>query len=397
MEALFIKSARKINTVPLAFKRYLFDRFSTQSRMLIIKGARGAGKTTLLLQYAHERLPLGRKTLYVALDDLYFLENRLYDLADMFRKQGGQYLLLDEVHKYPGWSRELKLIYDDFPGLHIMATSSSLLELHKTESDLSRRAVWRLLKEMSLREFVYFRTGKLLPAYDLDDLIHRHEEIALELMNAFKPLEIYHDFIRLGAYPFFMEDRENYHDKLLQIVNLVLETDLPAVERVDFAFIVKLKKLLGMVAESVPFTPNITKLSERIGISRNALVRALYLLEKARLLLLLNKEGKGLSKLSKPDKIYLNNPNLSFALKARTPDTGTLRETFLANQVESLYPLHLHEKADFLVDGRYVLEVGGKNKGFEQIKNYPNAYIVRDDLENGTGKVIPLWLFGFLY
>ncbi len=397
MEGLLIKSARKINAVPVDFKRYLFDRLHTRSRITFIQGARGAGKTTLLLQYARERLPAGRKTLYVALDDLYFMENRLYDLADTFQKQGGEYLLLDEVHKYPGWSRELKLIYDDFPALRVLATSSSLLELHKAESDLSRRAVWLLLKEMSLREFVYFQTGNQLPAYSLEEILSRHEQIALELIRTFKPLEMFRDFVRMGAYPFFTEDPDNYHEKLLQIVNLVLETDLPAVERVDFAFIVKLKKLLGIIAESVPFTPNITKLSERIGISRNALVRALYLLEKARLLLLLHKAGKGISKLSKPDKIYLNNPNLLYALNIRKPESGTVRETFLTNQLDHLYPVNLHPKGDFVVDGRYILEVGGKTKGFEQIKNLPDAYIVRDDLENGTGRIIPLWLFGFLY
>jgi len=397
MEALFIKSTRKIHSVPLDFKRYLFDRLQVQSRILFIQGARGAGKTTLMLQYARERLPGEHKTLYVALDDLYFLENRLYDLADDFQKQGGEYLLLDEVHKYRGWARELKLIYDDFPDLKILATSSSLLELHKAESDLSRRAVWLLLKEISLREFVYFRTGKQVPAYQLEEILLHHEQIALELMHYFKPLEMFREFVRMGAYPFFMEDPDNYHEKLLQIVNLVLETDLPAVERVDFDFIVKLKRLLAVIAESVPFTPNITKLSERIGISRNALVRALYLLEKARLLLLLHKEGKGITKLSKPDKIYLNNPNLLYALHIHEPKTGTVRETFLANQLDHLYRVSLPVKGDFEVDGRYLLEVGGKNKGFEQIKEHSEAYIVRDDLENGSGRIIPLWLFGFLY
>jgi len=396
MESLIRKSNRKIHDVPVEFTRYLLDEINPKNRINIIKGARGAGKTTLLLQYAKIKLPADVFSLYVSLDDIYFYSNSLYELAENFYKENGKYLLLDEVHKYPNWSRELKLIYDDFPELQILATSSSLLEIYKAESDLSRRAVQYQLKELSFREFLYFETKQLFPVFSLEEILKNHENIALEFLSI-KPVFQFKNFTRYGAYPFFLEEKENYYDKLLHIIDLVLETDLPSVERIDFEYITKLKKLLFAIATSAPFTPNISKLAQRTGISRNALVKALFYLEKARLIILLRKNNKGISLLSKPDKIFMNNPNLQYALAEEHTNTGTVRESIFVNQLLDLHRIAVAEKGDFLVDDKYTFEIGGKNKNKYQIKGLDNAYIVRDDYETGVFNTIPLWLFGFLY
>ena len=365
--------------------------------MSIIKGARGVGKTTLLLQYARLKIPKDKTVLYVSLDDLFFLSNNLYQLAEEFYKDNGSYLLLDEVHKYPNWSRELKLIYDDFPDLQLLVTSSSLLEIYKSESDLSRRAVTYPLKELSFREFLYFEKNISFPVYSLNDILVRHIDISYEITAKIKPIHEFKKYLQYGMYPYFLEGKKMFQEKLLQTINLTLETDLPAVERVDFEHIVKIKKLLFAIASSAPFTPNITKLSERTGISRSALLKALHYLEKARLINLVNKNNKGISILSKPDKIFINNPNLQLALSTSEPNMGSIRESFFVHQLKALHKINLAMKGDFIVDDTFTFEIGGKNKTNYQIKDVVNAYIVRDDFENGFKNYIPLWLFGFLY
>ena len=397
MKNLYKKSRIKIEQVPTEFTRYLLNSIHSKSRISIIKGARGVGKTTLLLQYAKLKIPKERIVLYVSLDDLFFVSNTLYDLADTFYKDNGTFLLLDEVHKYPNWSRELKLIYDDFPNLQLLVTSSSLLEIYHSESDLSRRAIKYELKELSFREFLFFEKNIKLNPYSLAEILNNPEDISFEITKKIKPLYEFKKYLEYGMYPYFINEKELFHDKLLQTINLTLEVDLPTIERIDFEHIVKIKKLLFAIATSVPFTPNISKLSQHTKISRNALVKALHYLQKARLILLVNKANKGVSILSKPDKIYINNPNLQYALGINQTNIGAIRESYFANQLEGLHKLNLATKGDFLIDDKYTFEIGGKNKTKSQIKEVKNAFIIRDDYENGFQNYIPLWLFGFLY
>jgi len=397
METLILKSDRKIREVSMEITRYLLHEINPNNRITIIKGARGSGKTTLLLQYAKKYTQANKAILYVALDDLFFRENTMYHLAEEFVKNNGGLLLLDEVHKYPNWSRELKLIYDDFKDLNLLVTSSSLLEIYKSESDLSRRAIAYNLKELSFREFLMFEKKLKLPSYNLKEIINNHIEISYEITSKIKPIYEFNKYIKQGMYPYYWENKTGFEDTLLQTIHLTLEIDLPAVELLDYAHIVKLKKLLYAISTSAPFTPNITKLSERIGMSRKALIKAFHYLERARLLILLEKNNKGISILSKPDKIFMNNPNLQYVIGVNNVQTGTLRESFFVNQLQGLYKINLALKGDFIVDDTYTFEIGGKNKNKSQLKGILNSYLAKDTIENGTETTIPLWLFGFLY
>ena len=397
MDLLIQKSDRKIREISMEITRYLLPKINTNNRISIIKGARGSGKTTLLLQYAKKFATTNKATLYVALDDLFFKDNTLYHLAEEFVKNNGGLLLLDEVHKYPNWSRELKLIYDDFKDLKLLVTSSSLLEIYKSESDLSRRAIVYNLKELSFREFLMFEKKLKLPSYNLEELINNHIDISYTITSKIKPIYEFNKYIKQGMYPYYWENKIGFEDTLLQTIHLALEVDLPAVEALDYVYIVKLKKLLYAISTSAPFTPNITKLSERVGISRKALIKAFHYLERARLLILLEKNNKGISILSKPDKIFINNPILQHVLGVNYAQTGTLRESFFVNQLEGIYKIKLPKKGDFIVNDIYTFEVGGKNKSKSQLKGVSNSFLVKDNIENGTAGTIPLWLFGFLY
>lgn len=396
MEELIIQYQRKLANTTLTIQRYLLKIVDWNNRLIAIKGARGTGKTTLLLQYAKENLnPL--TSLYVSLDNLYFAKNTLVFLAEEFEKLGGTHLLLDEVHKYPNWSREIKLIYDNQPNLKVIFTSSSMLEIYKSESDLSRRAVSYVLKELSFREFIAFETGLALPSYSFKEIIANHNQIAIDLLSKIKPIPLFLDYLQFGAYPYFKENKNLYYQKLENTINLVIEIDINAVYNISYELIVKLKKLLIAIATSAPFTPNITKLSERIGTNRVVLIEAINQLEKAGLINNLYKNTKGIGALTKPEKIYLNNPNLMYALAKEGINIGNLRETFFVNQFKELYKINLAEKGDFLIDDKYTFEVGGKDKSQKQIKDVTDAYLAKDNIEIGVGNIIPVWLFGFMY
>jgi len=397
MEQLFKKSNDKIEEVSLKITRYLLDELYYKDRISIIKGARGVGKTTLLLQYAKKNESKDKKTLYVSLDDLFFQNNTLYNLATEFSLENGYLLLLDEVHKYPNWSRELKLIYDDLPNLKLLVTSSSILEIYKSESDLSRRAVTYTLKELSFREYILFDKGLDLPKYNLNQILENHKKISFEITKKIKPIYEFNKYLKHGMFPYYWENEKKFEQILLSTIHLSLEIDLPAIEKLDYIYITKLKKLLFAISTSTPFTPNISKLSEKVGISRKALIKAFQYLERARLIILVNKNNKGISILSKPNKIYINNPNIQYALGVNHANIGSIRESFFANQLYGFYNIELPKKGDFIVDNKYIFEIGGKNKSKYQIKGLDNAYIVRDDFENGFDSYIPLWLFGFLY
>lgn len=397
MTTLFEKHLRKINATPVLFTRSIMDTIHWEARLIGIKGARGVGKTTLLLQYIKKNLPIDKATLYVSLDSIWFAENTLSALADQFVKQGGKYLFLDEVHKYPNWSQELKNIYDDYPELKIVFTASSLLEILNARADLSRRAVVYTMQGLSYREYVNLNLGLQLPKYTLSEILDQHVSIASEINKKIKPLQYFNDYLHHGYYPFFQEVPELYFYRIEEVLNLILEIELPLLRKVEVAYIAKLRQLLQIISQSVPFVPNVSKLSERIGVNRNTFVSYLYFLEEAHITRNLYKDAKGITQLQKPNKIYLENTNLQYALSPDQANIGTIRETFFLNQVSVHHKLEYIDESDFLVDHQYIFEIGGKSKNHKQIKNLKQSYLALDDLEYGMANKIPLWLFGFLY
>lgn len=395
MEEVLIKSSRKIAQAPKKIKRYLFDKINFNQRLIAVKGARGTGKTTLLLQIGATFTE--KKTVYVSLDDLFFTENTLHGFAENFYQIGGELLLLDEVHKYPNWSREIKLIYDDFPDLQVIFTSSSMLDIYRGESDLSRRAMSYELKSLSFREYLLLFKNIDFPSVSLEEIVNNNSKVANKIAQKIKPLAEFSGYLKHGAYPYFLGDETEYFQQLRQTINLILEVDLPAVQNVDYQNVAKIKRLLYVLAVNVPFTPNISKLSEMVGLQRNSLVQVLQWLSKAHLVHTYFKTGKSIQLLNKPDKIWLENTNLSYAITQKTPDVGTMRETFFLSQLAGLHEISLPKKGDFFVDNTYIFEIGGKNKKQDQIKDIANGYIVKDRIETGVLNTIPLWLFGFLY
>lgn len=396
MDVLIEKYYEKVRLVDTRFIRSAMRWLDSDDRCIGLKGPRGVGKTTLLLQYARQQPQWRNKVLYVSLDNIWFANHRLYELVDEFTKRGGEQLLLDEVHKYPNWSQEVKNIYDDWPGLRIIFTGSSLLEIINARADLSRRAVIYNMHGLSFREYLVLQTGQSLPAIDLPTLLEHHVQWAEPIVDKVKPLQYFPQYLKGGYYPFFIESGESYHQKLEEVINWVLETELPLLRKVDVAYVPRLKQILAIIAESVPFVPNMTKLSERIGINRRTLLTYIYYLQEAGLTHNLYKAGQGISQLQKPQKIYLDNPNLAHTFSNRV-DQGMLRETFFTNQVKVNHEVRYAHAGDFEVDNNWVFEIGGKNKGFKQIEGLPNGYLAVDGLEYGHGRKIPLWLFGFLY
>ena len=398
MEKLFQFSASRINSVDITFKRYLFDKINWNNRLIAITGARGVGKTTLLLQYIRENLnTITDEVIYLNMDDLHFSKNTLIDSVGEFVKKGGKYLFLDEVHKYRNWSQELKNCYDYFPDLKMVVTGSSALDIYKGKADLSRRAILYKMHGLSFREFIALKYNLHFPVFELDDLLNNAQIIIPSILEKIKPLKYFEEYLQYGYYPFFREGVAEFQFRLKQTVNHLLDSDLPSVENIDFNAVHYLRRLISILAEIVPYKPNIVHLSQQVGVSRETLVRYLYLLEKADLLILLQSSVHGLSKMNKPDKIYLNNSNLIHTLSDTKSNQGTLRETFFINQLQVLHSINSSERSDFLVDCKYTFEIGGKNKTRKQISEIPNAFVVADNIEYAHQNKIPLWLFGFLY
>ena len=396
MESLFEKSYQKLLRVPTLFIRYLLDEIDWSNRLIGIKGSRGAGKTTLMLQYAKLHLPQGRETLYTSLDSLYFTENSLADLADQFVMQGGKFLLLDEVHRYANWSQEIKNIYDDQPDLKIIFTGSSIMHLNKAKGDLSRRTVMYELAGLSFREYLNFSQRKAFKAIGFSDLINNHTRIAMDLVETMRPYEHFSNYLKYGYYPYFIENTNLYPQKLAETISLAISVDLPAFHDISFKSIEKIRLLLHIIAESVPFKPNISKLSERSDISRNNLVLFIKYLEDMKIISGLYADTKGIGLLQKPEKIYLHHPNLQYALAEEQSNIGNMRESFFINQIGKLGDVTYTTEGDFSFKN-YIFEVGGKNKTNKQVKHIENSFVAADEVEIGHNHKIPLWLFGFLY
>ena len=400
MKPLFLAFYRKLEETDMRFERYLKSQIDWNNRLIAITGARGTGKTTLLLQHIKEHYGNNpQDVLYMSLDNIYFSTNNLYSLVDDFYSQGGRVLYIDEVHKYPTWSQEIKNIYDDFPTLKVIFTGSSMLQIFKADADLSRRVRHYQLFGMSFREFLIYEKllSKSQEAFSLDEILENHISVSQKLTREITPLPAFQKYLQYGYYPYYKEDINGYGERVLQTFNTIMESDLPNTESIDFYSISRIKKLFYILSEMVPFTPNISQLSQMVDVTRQSLMNYLRLLEKAHSVLLLKQETTGIRQMVKPEKIYLQNTNYSYALSTENPEIGNLRETFFFNQLQQNHKVTYKEQTDFCIDGKYYFEIGGKNKGTKQIKDLNNAYLALDGLTTGYRNEIPLWLFGFLY
>lgn len=397
MDELWEISENLIAKTQLKSKRYLFDIIDWNKRLLGLKGARGTGKTTLLLQWLKSLKVSKNESLYLSLDELYFTSHSLVDTAKNFHQQGGKILVLDEVHKYPTWSREIKNLYDRYDDLQIIFTGSSIIDISKQEGDLSRRALIYELQGMSYREYLNFNHGTSYPVIELKKILSPEFDARGFFPKNFKPLKHFQEYLQFGYYPFSSKEKLDYYARLQQLVRAIVEYDMAEMKGFDIRHAKKLLQLLHVVAQQVPFKPNINKLAEKTGIHRNSINNYLYFLSEARLLLLLDKKGISVANLQKPEKIFLENTNLLFALSESKPSSGTVRETFFNNQLQVAHKVHYSEKVDFEIDKTYSFEIGGKNKTNKQISNLDQAWTVKDDMEFPGGKSLPLWLFGFLY
>lgn len=394
MDRLIKISEKRKNAVATGFQRYLYHEIDWGQPLSLVKGARGTGKTTLLLQ----RMKMTEEpAIYLSLDDFYFETNRLIAEIDELYKRGYRCFYLDEVHQYLHWSADMKNMYDQYPDIKIVATGSSALQLDKGKADLSRRANMYFLHGMSFREFLAFDLGEVFQPIELHRILSDHTHITPAINDKASILKAFKRYLEYGYYPFYKADKQNYHQKLQQILQLTTEIDIPAIEKINYITIRSMNNLLYVVSQSVPFTPNIQSLAEKVGVSRNIILKALDMLEKAGVLSLLRSGYKGVSFLQKPDKIYLENSNLAFALTGSQPNRGSIRETFFFNQLKAKHQIASSRFGDFFVDGTYTFEIGGASKTDKQIQGIPKAFIAADEIENGIENKVPLWLFGFLY
>lgn len=392
MEYLLAKSAKKVAASSEKIKRFIYNDIQWNERLILLLGYRGVGKTTLMLQRLREFVSTG---IYFSMDDLYFETNRLVTVVEQLYALGFRAFFIDEVHRYRFWSKDLKQLYDDFEDIHLVATGSSILEVAKGQADLSRRALVYQLQGLTFREFLQFERKLMISPIDLLTILEHHSEISADLSEQFSVEKDFNTYLKNGYFPFYWENKSVYYQKLSETINLVIDLDIAPFEELNYSSVRTMKKLLYVISQSVPFIPNITKLSEQLEAPRNTILRLLDLLDKAKIIRLLHAENEKLSYLKKPEKIFLENTNFMYHLSDGKPNIGSIRETFFFNQLAQSHRVTASKWGDFMVDEKYTFEVGGPNKNFQQIKRVPNSYLAVD-LENGTGNKVPLWLFGML-
>ncbi len=396
LELLFRKQAyifKKIENV--TYKRYFFDTIDFSERLIGLIGARGIGKTTFLLQYLKSLDIAEDKKLYFSVDSIVTSNLKLFDIAEDFYNIGGKVLVIDEIHKYKDFEIELKEIYD-FLDLQVIFSGSSAIVLEHKKADLSRRAMIYRFKGLSYREFLELKLTNDFEAYSLDEIVSNHIAIAQKITKKIKPLEHFKEYLKFGYYPFYFEAPDNYCIKLEETINAVIESDLPIIFNIEPSNIHKLKQLTAYLCSAKPYELNITSLAQKIGINRKTLYQYIYYLVLGNIFNRLEAQGKGGNIFSKPAKLYLNNPNLNNCY-CQESEIGTIREEFFLDMLSIDHTFSYPKQGDFLVNNRYLFEIGGKNKGFKQIKNMNNSFVIADDIEIGFGNKIPLWLFGFLY
>lgn len=397
MDTLVRAYKRRLAEVDTRIHRFLFTDIDWKQPLIGIKGQRGVGKTTLLLQRIKESDPTGENSFYVSLDNIWFAQHSLIDLAEVLLSQGVTHLYLDEVHKLPGWERQVKNLYDSYSEIQVVFTSSSLLEIDHSIGDLSRRVSMHCLPGLSFREFLMFEGYDVPDRITLADVLYTHESLAPSISSTFNVLPLFKRYMEKGYYPFYKSmKRDDYYNRLEQTITTVIDSDIPAVElRIDYETLIKAKRLVSIVSASLPYIPNISTLAGVMGTSRGQLLKLFDLLDRAGIIRQIFTSVGGPKGLAKPQKILLDNSSLMYALDS--PQIGAARESTFASLLDVNHRVEFAKDGDFIVDGRYLFEVGGKNKGFAQIRNIPDSFVVADDIEFGFGNKIPLWLFGFMY
>lgn len=399
IQDLYINSHRLVSQVNTTFKRYLYNQLPWHARMLCVRGARGVGKTTLLLQRIAEAFPLGSpQALYVSLDELWFTENRLIDLAGYHYTHGGTHLFLDEVHRYPhdNWAQEIKNIYDRYPGFQVVFTGSSILKIDQSQADLSRRCLFFTLQGLSFREYLAMNGVANVEPTTLENVLDNHVSVAMQITRKVRVLQYFEEYLRHGYYPFHNELGDGYGMALRQMVSNVIEQDIPQSESLEQNTLNRMKRLVSLIARVTPFRVNVSRMATTLECDRQTVHKLLRILQKASLINMLFKGRSNMQQLVKPEKVYLENTNLMYALASEI-NVSNIRETFFSNQLGNAHELAFGVKGDFLVDNRHTVEVGGHRKSFEQIKDLQDSYLAVDDIEIGNGNRVPLWLFGFLY
>ena len=395
IEQLHKNFIQYLNSQKQTYKRYMWDAINHNDKLIGIIGARGVGKTTYILQYLNELdIPIHKK-LYISVDNIEIANVSLLDIAEKFSSLGGKILAIDEIHKYKNFEIELKQIYDMYD-LKVIFSGSSAIKLEHSKGDLSRRAVLYRVNGLSYREFLEIKLDRKFAIYKLEDILENHLDIVYDDFKDFKPLEYWKEYLEYGFYPFYFQNQDSYNIKLNETINTVIEVDIPSLFSIRYENIINLKKLAKYICESKPFKLNIKELSGKIGVDRDTLYQYMEYLNRGKIFNILRSKTKGDNIFLKPDKIYLNNTNLNYSY-CNNQNIGMIRETFFANQLNTMYKILVPNKGDFLIDEKYTFEIGGKNKGFEQIKDIPDSFVVADDIEIGFGNKLPLWLFGFLY
>ena len=377
------------------YKRFLFDKIDFNKRLIGVLGSRGIGKTTLLLQYLHSIFK-EKKTLYIMADHPVVFELGLFNIADEFQKKGGEVLIIDEIHKIKNFEIDLKLIYDSFFSLNVVFTGSNAVAIDNAKADLSRRAIIYKLPVLSFREFLELETNEKFEPILLQEILENHTTHAIDILSKVKPFAYFEEYLKGGAYPFYKTSKNSYVQKLLNASMQILETDLPMIYAIEHDKINSLKKMMVMLCQSEPYDINISKLCSAVELNQRTLYKYLGILQAAGLIRILGAKSTGISIISKPEKMYLDNTNL-FSIFCNNSKIGTIRETFFASSVSYNHNINYPKSGDFILDEKYTFEIGGKDKSFKQIKDAKEGFVVSDDIEIGFDNKIPLWLFGFIY
>lgn len=398
MESLFRKHKMLISQVPTDIIRETMNTINWEKQLVAIRGSRGVGKTTLMRQYIKQKYGISAgEALYCVMDSIYFTSHSLLDLAERFHQMGGKHLFLDEVHHYPTWSREIKEIVDLYPDLKITFTGSSLIQILNADADLSRRVLSYTMEGLSFREFLHFYKGIQIKKHSLDEILANYDDICNEVNKLCRPLPLFEEYLRVGYFPFYDGNEEEYYSRIENVIIFVVEQELTHFCGVDTANTRKIKALIQFLADTHPFELNISKLSARLELNKQTVLSYINSLGRAELLQLLYSDSKNITRLQKPDKIYLHDPNMFYAL-GYGDKIGTIRECFFVNQISTSHTVEYgKDKGDFVIDGKITIEVGGKDKTFEQVADMPDSYIMADRMEFAVGKKLPLWLAGMIY
>ena len=401
MKNLFDKHVRFYKQTPMSIIRQCGLEINWDTPLLALRGSKGVGKSTIMLQYIKQHYSISDRTvLYCSCDGAYFASHTLLDLVSQFYKNGGKHLFLDEIHKYPNWSREIKEIYDLYPSMRVVISGSSLLSLQEGDADLSRRCVNHDIQGLSFREFLHFYHGIDVPKYSLEQLLANPWPLVEEVNDKCRPLQYFQDYLQYGYYPYYLQLKNiiDYNTTIEQVVGYIVDDELPRICKVDVQNTRKIKALINILAISVPYEIDVKRLSIQSALQRTTVLEYFNYLNKAKILNLLYSDYYNAKKMQKPDKILMDNSNMLYALASQPVNIGTVRETFAVNQLSRS---HLVEYAkiggDLRVDGKYVFEIGGADKDFAQIADMPDSYILADDIEYPSGNKLPLWIIGFLY